>query len=205
MPRVIPEYKAQARSRILTAASEEFRKNGFARTSLEDIARRVGVSRAAVYLYFSSKLDLLKAIQARDRTRVEQRLARIAESADPVETFASLMDEFAVDPSASQNHLEMFARAREDAEVRQVLQLERSFDAKAIRGILARLRARGISQGVSDPEAAVLLVRSALVDAVIAYGLGGDHRVVRRELVRALRGVIGTRPSSDRRRRGSGR
>lgn len=191
MPRVVPEYKAQARSRILLAAELVFRKKGFSRATVEDIAREVGVSRATVYLYFSSKLDMLKAIQVRDHAKIEQRLAKIAESADLSRTFAKVLDEFAARPSLSQNYLEMFARAREDQEVRQALLFDRSTDARAIRSILDRVRSKGERLRVDDPEAAALLIRAALVDAVIAYGLGGNRAKVRRDLVRALRGVIG--------------
>lgn len=196
MPKVVPEYKARARTRILSAATLVFRKKGFSRATIDDIAREVGVSRAAVYLYFSSKLDLLKAIQVRDRAKMERRLARVADSADLPRTFAALLDEFASHPSASQNYLEMFARAGEDREVRQALQFDRSTDARAIRSILDRARARGTSLRVDDAEAAALLIRSVLVDAVIAYGLGGDREKVRRDLVRALRAVIGTPQAS---------
>lgn len=192
MPKVVSEYRAQARSRILTAATSVFRRKGFSRATIEDIARGVGVSRAAVYLYFSSKLDMLKAIQIRDRARMEQRLARIAASADLPRTFAKLLDDFASHPSASQNYLEMFARAREDNEVREALLFDRSSDSRAIRSILDGLRASGTSLRVDDPEAAAILIRSVLVDAVLAYGLGGDREKVRRDLVRALRAVIGS-------------
>lgn len=192
MPKVVSEYQARARSRILAAATSVFRRKGFSRATIEDIAREVGVSRATVYLYFSSKLNMLKAIQVRDRARMEQRLAKIAASADLPRTFATLLDEFASHPSASQNYLEMFARAREDKEVRQALLFDRSTDARAIRSILDGARASGASVRVDDAEAAAILIRSVLVDAVLAYGLGGDREKVRRDLVRALRAVIGS-------------
>lgn len=192
MPRVVPEYKTQARSRILSAAELVFRKRGFSRATVEDIAREVGVSRATVYLYFSSKLDMLKAIQVRDRAKIEQRLTKIADSADLPRTFTKVLDEFGSHPSASQNYLEMFGKAREDKEVRQALLFDRSTDARAIRSILDRVRSRGAALRVDDPEAAALLIRASLVDAVIAYGLGENRAKVRRDLLRALRGVLGS-------------
>ncbi|WP_019643933.1 TetR/AcrR family transcriptional regulator [Novispirillum itersonii] len=45
---------------ILTAALEEFTRNGFAATRLDAVAARAGVSKGTLYLYFSGKEDLFK-------------------------------------------------------------------------------------------------------------------------------------------------
>ena len=62
MPKVVPEYKDEARKKILKAAVAEFAKNGFRETKVEDIAKRVGVSKAALYHYFEDKEALVSAV-----------------------------------------------------------------------------------------------------------------------------------------------
>lgn len=47
---------------LLDAALEVFVERGFAAARLDEVARRAGVSKGTVYLYFSSKEDLLKAL-----------------------------------------------------------------------------------------------------------------------------------------------
>src|SRR5947209_18836920 len=47
---------------IVAAALEEFVDRGFAATRLEDVARRAGVTKGTVYLYFDSKEALFKAV-----------------------------------------------------------------------------------------------------------------------------------------------
>src|SRR5437016_10730357 len=55
--------RKQARpSEILDAAKSEFVERGFAAARLEDIARRAGVTKGTVYLYFESKEALFKAM-----------------------------------------------------------------------------------------------------------------------------------------------
>jgi len=55
--------RAQARpEEILEAALDEFTERGFEAARMEDIARRAGLSKAGVYLYFPSKTALLKAL-----------------------------------------------------------------------------------------------------------------------------------------------
>ena len=54
--------KPRVREAILKTALRLFSKKGYARTTLEEIARGSGVSPANVYVYFRSKLEILYAI-----------------------------------------------------------------------------------------------------------------------------------------------
>lgn len=47
---------------ILGAAFEAFRQYGFRRTSMEDIARGAGMSRAALYLHYRNKEDIFRSL-----------------------------------------------------------------------------------------------------------------------------------------------
>ena len=51
--------RASSRRTIEEAALELFLENGYARTSIDDIARRAGVGRATVFSYVSAKSDPL--------------------------------------------------------------------------------------------------------------------------------------------------
>ena len=58
MPKVVPEYKEQARMRIIEQALKMFSERGFYRTRMADIASDLGVSKGAIYQYFESKEQL---------------------------------------------------------------------------------------------------------------------------------------------------
>jgi len=55
----IAEHKEQTRSEILAAASDLFHGQGYAETSLGDIASFVGIGRTTLYEYFTDKEDIL--------------------------------------------------------------------------------------------------------------------------------------------------
>ncbi len=66
MPADQPEQKRQRRkdarpSEILEAGLALFAERGFAATRLEDVAKRAGIAKGTVYLYFSSKESLFEA------------------------------------------------------------------------------------------------------------------------------------------------
>lgn len=54
--------KADRPAEIVQAALTVFAEKGFAAAKLEDIARRAGVSKGALYLYFETKEDIFRAV-----------------------------------------------------------------------------------------------------------------------------------------------
>lgn len=62
MPKVTSMYKAEIKEKIIQAAIESFSQTGFDRTKMEDIAKRLDLSKGTIYLYFKSKEDLFLAI-----------------------------------------------------------------------------------------------------------------------------------------------
>lgn len=61
---------------ILAAALEEFAEKGYAASRLDDVARRAGVAKGTIYLYYAGKEDLFEAVVRRavspEFDRVEQ-------------------------------------------------------------------------------------------------------------------------------------
>jgi AcrR family transcriptional regulator len=63
-----PKFRRRAEARpdeVLDAALELFMEKGFAATRVEDIAKRAGLSKGAVYLYFPSKEAVLEGLVRR--------------------------------------------------------------------------------------------------------------------------------------------
>ena len=60
MPKVVPEYKDIAKKKIIDAAYSIFYKKGYHASTMEDIAKEVGVSKASLYSYFKSKDEILQ-------------------------------------------------------------------------------------------------------------------------------------------------
>ena len=78
---MVQRKKADVRDAILAAAFQLFSTQGYSATSIPQIAREAGISTANVYVYFSSKLDVLFTLYApwlQERLeRLERSLARI--------------------------------------------------------------------------------------------------------------------------------
>src|SRR3954471_18191321 len=67
LPRPLKERQREEREElILQAAEEVLLEKGYAETSIDEIAARVGIAKGTVYLHFPSKEDLVVTIFARN-------------------------------------------------------------------------------------------------------------------------------------------
>ncbi len=71
--------------RVAAAALDEFAEHGIRRTSMEDVARRAGVSRMTVFRRFASKQRLVEIVIAREVNRGMQELDLLWEGAETLE------------------------------------------------------------------------------------------------------------------------
>jgi len=88
MPKVVPEYKDEARKRIIEQALVTFSEKGYYKTRMVDIAEKMGVSKGAIYQYFSSKRDLFLAVVQYHTSMREKVMRRFLQSGS-IEVIAS--------------------------------------------------------------------------------------------------------------------
>src|SRR5215469_4392938 len=89
MPRITAEKRQARCQQILDAASRCFSRQGFHRTSMEDIVRESRLSPGAIYCYFRGKNDIVTAI-AEERHRYE---SAVLAGAMRSETVADLLQQ----------------------------------------------------------------------------------------------------------------
>ena len=65
--------------RIIDTATELFHKNGYRSTTLEDVAKEIGITKAALYHYVSSKENLLSIIYIKALESIFKNTNKIAE------------------------------------------------------------------------------------------------------------------------------
>lgn len=173
--------RAEARpNEILEAALAEFVERGFDAARMEDVAKRAGISKAGVYLYFDSKEALLKALIERKLTPLAQQLRAIAGAGhdDPVAALAAMARAGAArlaDPA-------MFAVPRlvisVSARFPDIAQHYRTHVAEIALCGLEKLIEAGIAKGVFravEPRAAARsVVGPLLLEALWTHVLQGE-------------------------------
>lgn len=61
MPKLYPGYRDEVRKKIVSEAFTVFLAKGFEKTTMDDIAARLGVTKPAIYRYYNSKEELFLA------------------------------------------------------------------------------------------------------------------------------------------------
>ena len=170
-----PKWRRRADARpdeVLDAAIDLFISHGFSATRVEDIARRAGLSKGAVYLYFESKEAILTALVHRSIVPIAKNAVAISadESADPVATIRTL-----VRTIAGRLRDERFAAIPRIilAEAGNFPGLAKMYRQEVIErglGALEALVRRGIDNGDFRPVPAKVAVRS-IAGPIIAHVL----------------------------------
>jgi AcrR family transcriptional regulator len=189
MPKVVPEYKAQARERIMAAARTVFARRGFGAVTMDDVADEVGVSKGALYLYFPTKIALLKGLQDQSRNEVFQAVRPLLANGEIAGGLARVVEEMVQGHDAAIWH-GLLVQAGHDPELRAALDADRKNDLKSLRQFLQGLVRAGRLPKETEVAEISPIIATLLEGGAVRLMLGEEPAAVRRQLVRSLNFVL---------------
>jgi AcrR family transcriptional regulator len=139
------ESKARTREQLLAAAGKLFERNGFAATSLEQVAEEAGVTKGAVYAHFADKVDLFLSFVDAHRVVMPPNLTTDGSATleDDLRRFGrGVAEQLPNDPRTAAFGLELKAFALRDPRARRE-------SARAIRDVLGQIL---VSEGAEPPD-----------------------------------------------------
>jgi AcrR family transcriptional regulator len=162
------ERQQTSREEVLDAAAEAFIARGYAATSIDDVADRLGCTKGRVYHYFRTKGELFLGVHRRALDMATAAIMPIWEQEgtarqrlyDMCVAHAQLMIEKTSFMRLAAHHAEMNlaaeGRTREDA-VRQVFGLRAAYE-----GYFEKVIQQGVAAGEFRPVDAALMAKAAL-------------------------------------------
>ena len=192
MPKVVPEYKEEAKSRILEAANKVFAERGYHEATMDDIAKRLGVSKGAIYLYFSSKEDLFEAMcKTAPQAFKEILYSSFGDEENPVQSATQFFDKM-LKLSASNPGLsfEILSEASRSPSLKRILRQNHEEYERVLTGFLAEGRKRKIVGDNLDirPLANALIALWNGLETLLVSGLPIDE--ARRAWLEALKAIF---------------
>ena len=154
MPRVVPEYKEEARTRIVKAANQVFGEKGYRQATMDDVARKLGVSKGALYLYFASKEELFAEICRSEPLAFKEILySSFTEDKQPLESAGIFFDNM-LKRYGSESGLtfEIFSEASHNQALRKILKKTQDDYAKTLLNYLEEGRKNGFIDKELDLE-----------------------------------------------------
>lgn len=191
MPKVVREYKAQARARIIEAAVLVLQHKGLRGVTMDDIAREIGVSKGALYLYFPSKAQLLEAILSQFREEMMAGLERAIERKDVAEAIAGSIDKIFSGEFNPVVWHQVIADSAGDPDILNALREDSRRDAQSLQEFLRRMVHQRRIPPLPNLEVVADVVYLALGGTLIAVTTRRNPEESRRRLVRALRWILG--------------
>ena len=192
MARIVKKPE-ERRNEFFEAAVRTFRAKGYYNTSIEDIAREIGVAKGLFYYYFKSKEDLMEQVVVKQWDEVEQDYIDIVDN-DELDAFSKFM---------------LLSKASRERKVKTVylwdvlenerdsLLVKRMTDEgfKRMTPLMVRVVEQGVEEGVFDtpyPQEAVEFLMHG-TESVTAANIA-DPAVFRRRMLAAfdiMRRILG--------------
>lgn len=188
--------REDVRRRLLDAAAATFLENGYDDSKLDDIARRAGLSKGAVYSNFASKQEIFGAMLAE---RIGRAGAIVSAAGQPGSRASiAIADDLVADAAWVQLVLEFASRAGRDPAVRDIfapfLRTQRETVTQAVEQALGSTTEAG-----RDFAGQVSLVVIALrYGLALAHGGDPDHvsgDVIERTIDTVLTALLNNRPT----------
>jgi AcrR family transcriptional regulator len=177
VPKVSQEHLERRRQQILDAAAGCFARQGFHATSMQDIFAASGLSAGAVYRYFPSKTELVRAIAAEALAHALPALDSAAAASTGVpDVLAALIAELRTGRLARLRPviLQVWAEAVRDPELAELARSTLRQLLTRITAVLEQLAERGQFPRDTDTIAAARLILAALQGYVIQFAVFGD-------------------------------
>ena len=179
-----PKWRREPEKRpndILDGALKEFRAKGFKGARIEDIAKHAGLSKGTVYLYFSSKEDMLKALVRRTVVPIAEnlkvlatRLSGEAEKKSASEILKAMVGFIGGRLSQQKVHSLPLLIISESGNFPEIAQFYRDEVVSKAMGALATVIERGVEEGefkAVNPHLAIRSLMGAFIMQVIWNGV----------------------------------
>jgi AcrR family transcriptional regulator len=186
MPKMSDAHLAARREQIMLAAMERFADGGFHSTGMAEVIAASGLSAGAVYRYFASKEELIRAI-------IHERVLRPAAAAfahavdsgldDPAEAIAAavgIVEQAGARDGVDVTRLALHAwsESLRDPQIRELAQEA----YRTMRGYLSAVAVRAQATGKAGPDATPDDIAKAMLSLVIGYLM---QRLVTRDVAAA--------------------
>jgi len=165
------EVAALKRARILAAAVELFYENGYANTTLDAVAERLGVTKPFIYSHFSSKSEILAVICSRGiGSSLEAIDSILPLDISATEKLATISRRFVTAVLETQMYIAILFREEKNLAVtdfRIINDMRRDFDRKLT--VLVREGAATGEFHVTDPHMTALAIGGMVSWAYVWY------------------------------------
>jgi AcrR family transcriptional regulator len=185
---MILEYKKAVISKILETARDIFSTKGYQELTMDEIAKRLGVSKGALYSYFTSKDEILKEIYKNGRQIIQKTL----NSASECKSFEEAMENIFEQMTEKYNkdiviYFEILALSSHNNNFKQILKDDYQKDIEATEDFILKLETKQQINPKADTKALAQLFRLIWMGTSEKLVLGFDRSNMHKDWLNFVR------------------
>jgi AcrR family transcriptional regulator len=181
MPRIIPQRKEEVRKKIVDAAYHLFLTRGYHKTTMEEIAGVLGVTKPALYQYFPGKEDLYAAVAERGRQELKGILERSYQNHDIRGGSEALFDALSLyAPQFQGTYSEMMLIAPHNERIRKVIEEDLREDVLVIERFITRQQKTGLVSSRLNPRELAIAFHAIISGLLLDIMAGMDKDEAKR-------------------------
>jgi AcrR family transcriptional regulator len=177
-----PGYRDEVRKKIVLEASQLFMEKGYSATTMDDIAGRLGVTKASIYQYYNSKVDLFAAAAEFQRQELAGMLERSFAGGNLMEGAGLLFDSLlAYMRKSMEVYNDVMSVAVHNDSLRAILLEDRNGDLAVIEQFINEQKKKGLIHSSIDSRilavACDALINGLMFDVMIGMDPAEAKRV----------------------------
>jgi AcrR family transcriptional regulator len=194
-----PRYRTELKEKIMQSAMENFAKNGFDRTRMEDIATAASLAKGTLYLYFKNKEDLFYAICDHNLEELRNQLSRLFNRKENIMLDAErFYNEYRKGSLGSDTiRFEMIALSTRSPKLRKILAENQSKVYQVVKEFLKTQIEKGFLREDINIDiiasAVIALYNGLAVNKLLLQTSNSESQKVWIETIRALIGTAATK------------
>jgi AcrR family transcriptional regulator len=197
--KLTPRYRTELKEKIMQSAMENFAKNGFDRTRMEDIATADSLAKVTLYLYFKNKEDLFYAICDHNLEELRNQLSRLFNRKENIMLDAErFYNEYRKGSLGSDTiRFEMIALSTRSPKLRKILAENQSKVYQVVKEFLKTQIEKGFLREDINIDiiasAVIALYNGLAVNKLLLQTSNSESQKVWIETIRALIGTAATK------------
>jgi AcrR family transcriptional regulator len=187
MPKVIPEYKEAAKTKIINATRKVFAEKGYHDATMDDVAKEIGVSKGALYSYFKSKEEILKEISLQNHQTLRDIVDTACQSHDLSQALEDIFTKLTQKYKGNlHTNFEIVALASHDPKTKEIIMEDYKRDITTVQAFVEDRMKKGTMR--TDVSARVIaeLFTSLYIGTMAKLILGFDTKEVHDNWVESM-------------------
>lgn len=188
MSKMVPEYRKEAKKRIVEAGLEVMYEKGYCRTTMDDIAKHLNVTKPALYRYFKNKNELI--LESAKILHGEYRRVTTSHSPNkcPIATWIDIFDQM-MSPDSHEHALllEIFGMAVHEPAIGNYSIERMKIGIDQTTKTIARQQDEGFISSTNEPRTLAIALLSLFNGMRVLIVLGVDRDDLRLRWVEIVR------------------